>query len=540
MIKKARLIFLIAIIAFSLMGIAFASVSVTLNPPTVNGRNATLSCDVNVADPADTLQNIELYSNTTGAWHSNQTNASCSGQVSCTASFIVYNIPNGSYIWNCKAYNATGSFNFSETNGTFTVSVAEGTANSPPQLDIDIPKISWYKNESATIDLSDHFSDADGDTLMFNATSPANITVEIDNSIVTFTSDINWTGTRTVVFTANDSLAATESNTVTLEVIEPPDTEEETVNNPPSITSTAPAGSLVSVQGSQLFSINKTDTDNDALTVTWYLDGEQVRIGTDSYTLSDLDSGTYELSASVSDGINTTSWNWTIIYETAGAPSEPEQDLDEEPSGPECGNNICDTGEDCNNCEEDCGCRQGEVCTSEGDCEKESNTLLYIVIGFLVMAVIAFLATRIIRRKGEAKPEEPALMPKGVPPKMPPPSGIPNMPPEKPVAMPPEKPAAAAKPEEEKEELKPAMPPGEPVAEPAMPPEKPAEPPETVFGKEKPKPLFEARASPVQEYIRQMREKGFSDEDIRKKLRKQGWQDYRIAMEFLTMKGKKK
>lgn len=115
--------------------------------------------------------------------------------------------------------------------------------NRAPVLIENIPDLTWYEDTILTgLDLDDYFSDPDGDTLYYNHTSVSNIQITIDNNnVVTFTPDSNWYGLRTVIFTANDSINSTDSNTVHLTVI---NVEEAPVEEAPSSAGAGGAGGV--------------------------------------------------------------------------------------------------------------------------------------------------------------------------------------------------------------------------------------------------------------------------------------------------------
>jgi len=97
----------------------------------------------------------------------------------------------------------------------------------PPVLIAGIPDQTWAVNTNVTnaFDLDDHF--LDNETLTYTNSSVDNITIVINSTTneVSFFSDLNFEGERTVIFTASDATSSTNSNTVTLNVTndtEPP------------------------------------------------------------------------------------------------------------------------------------------------------------------------------------------------------------------------------------------------------------------------------------------------------------------------------
>jgi len=97
----------------------------------------------------------------------------------------------------------------------------EKVINTPPFLFTNISNISLLSGTSTTLDLSYHFSDADGDELVFSYYGvELNITVE--KNMATITAPSNYTGTRFLFFTANDSSSMAISNVFSIEVREAP------------------------------------------------------------------------------------------------------------------------------------------------------------------------------------------------------------------------------------------------------------------------------------------------------------------------------
>ncbi|MBU4351889.1 MAG: hypothetical protein KKA65_04660 [Nanoarchaeota archaeon] len=177
-----------------------ASLSVTLDSTTVSGRNVTLVCTVNAAVP-DSLTKVDLFTNTIGTWHANKTTTSVVGKTTDTVSFTVYNIPNGNYNWNCRAYNSTSS-KAAAANGTYTISV---TANTAPLFTGTILTQTFAEDASLSnaFDLDDYFSDTDA--LTYTSSGASNVQVSISSGAVTLTAAANWSGTETITFIATDT-----------------------------------------------------------------------------------------------------------------------------------------------------------------------------------------------------------------------------------------------------------------------------------------------------------------------------------------------
>jgi hypothetical protein len=98
-------------------------------------------------------------------------------------------------------------------------------ASDAPRLVQNIPNQNWPKNTNLTLNLSKYFTDPELDPLSFTSTTPANITVYIENitGIVTLEPDTNFIGTNTINFTAYDTEGNNAtSNEITLIVVEGP------------------------------------------------------------------------------------------------------------------------------------------------------------------------------------------------------------------------------------------------------------------------------------------------------------------------------
>lgn len=102
------------------------------------------------------------------------------------------------------------------TNATFSLEIY----NRPPNLTAVIPNQSWGSDIWLTgVDIGSYFSDPEGDPLYYTVQHGNNVSVEISSAgIATIYPDPDWNGQSWIRFTANDTLAATHSNNVTLTV----------------------------------------------------------------------------------------------------------------------------------------------------------------------------------------------------------------------------------------------------------------------------------------------------------------------------------
>lgn len=83
---------------------------------TLSNPDVTFNCS---AVDESGLQNITLYTNISGVWNAEETNEL--GGTNNYTTFLINNISNGSYQWNCLAYNINSSFKFSSHNHTFSI-----------------------------------------------------------------------------------------------------------------------------------------------------------------------------------------------------------------------------------------------------------------------------------------------------------------------------------------------------------------------------------------------------------------------------------
>jgi len=152
----------------------------------------------------------------------------------------------------------------------------------------------------------------------------------------------------------------------------------EGVNNAPTINSYTPTDLTPSVEvGSSLgFTHESSDVDGDSLTYSWLLDdSEQATTKDWSYSPGSEDIGTHNVTLAVTDGSLTDSIEWTatVLPEGGLLPDGSSCSSDEDcesgycvhsvcrSSDPYCGDDECDSGEDCSSCSEDCGsCPSGD------------------------------------------------------------------------------------------------------------------------------------------------------------------------------------
>jgi hypothetical protein len=168
--------------------------------------------------------------------------------------------------------------------------VSVDNTNDAPEFEGSIDDQEWPEDTEHILDLSDYFSDADGDPLEYGHSDLDHITVEFDGAVATLIPEEDWHGTETVRFFAADpSHATAESNDVELTV-----TPE---NDAPVLD---PFGDIWGTEGELMTIVHvATDADGDELHYSfgWPFDEDG------EWTPGFTDSGVYEVEVVVTDGI---------------------------------------------------------------------------------------------------------------------------------------------------------------------------------------------------------------------------------------------
>ena len=147
---------------------------------------------------------------------------------------------------------ATQTFSVTVTHPNRAPAAVGTIADQSPTID----------GNAATVDVSANFSDADGDTLTYTATSDdtAVATVEVSSATVSITAVSSGSATITVTATDPDGLSATQTFSVA-------------TNSPPIVSQTIPDYKLKKhwqLEGAGLhLNSNFSDPDGDSLTYTW-------------------------------------------------------------------------------------------------------------------------------------------------------------------------------------------------------------------------------------------------------------------------------
>lgn len=282
---------------------------------------------------------------------------------------------------------------FTASDGTQSVSsnsivLTVTNVNDGPYVKKNLSHKSWSKDNNITFDLDEYFGDIDGDSLNYSASTLSHITAIFDQTTGEVTlkaTSSDWTGVEAVTFSASDGSASVSAFPINLTVSQG--------NVAPTIDTSSDAPGNVTVGKSYLFTITKSDSDGDSMTLQWYVDGELISGATgDSYSYYADDAGGHNISVIVSDGSLTTSKVWTFTVAAAGSVTETgrETEKDGEVVAAEglCGNGEVDEGEDCDSCMADVKCEEGEVCEG-GECvsvaakQQSYNWLIFLVVVLL-------------------------------------------------------------------------------------------------------------------------------------------------------------
>lgn len=282
--------------------------NVTLNGPADNSQDSDGSVELNfsVSDNG-WITNCSLYTDMNGTWMIEQTNTFVQKDVPLY--FRVEDISNSlTFKWNvvCYDFALNSNFDWGDSNWTLTIN------NTAPSYST-IPAQQWNEDTEHTINLSSYFSDADGDNLTYSSTSPSNISVSINNEtgIVTLNPDINWNGSRTIVFYAFDIFQNVSSNAVTLTV-------NSVGDNAPRIDYASPVDNANDTDGYVLFNCSGFD-DYGLVNVSLYtnLSGSWVLNQTKNlsgnydsavFNITELSDGSFKWNCLVFDNASQSSW----------------------------------------------------------------------------------------------------------------------------------------------------------------------------------------------------------------------------------------
>ncbi len=250
--KKVLLVFLILVLPYVLA----LDVSLTSS---LLGSNVTLKCTV-TDSISEGISKLELWHNITGTFSLNQTNTS--EVISATEySFKkLIGLNDGTYTWNCKAFNASNSDFDASSNGTFTISI-----DNPPSIS-PIGNIAINEDTPFSIILTDNVSDdktSKADLkFTFANSNPSIVDILIDNSTnnLSFFPILNQNGQSTINIIVWDSSLNQASDEFVLTI--------NAINDPPTNkTSALEDQSWFKNKENEIeLTAYFTDPDNDVLT----------------------------------------------------------------------------------------------------------------------------------------------------------------------------------------------------------------------------------------------------------------------------------
>ena len=271
-----------------------------------------------------------------------------------------------------------------------------------------IENFAWEQdsNLNNALKLKDYFYSTDSLSYTYEVVSPTTsispVQVEISNDNV---GDVNFRspessfiGEKYIVFIAHNSSGELRSNTVMLNVTRKISTSVLHGETNFSITSASPSSETLSINTGdiQMFGITISAVENT--TITWYVDTEIKKQGNENtFSFSPNSTGTFTVKASVKLGTKSIEKRWTLtVQERPITPIVQQPPAQPSQQQPICGNNIKDSGENCENCPSDIVCASNAKCTN-GICapiesKKSSFSLITILIPLLILAGAGFFA----------------------------------------------------------------------------------------------------------------------------------------------------
>lgn len=160
------------------------------------------------------------------------------------------------------------------------------------------------------LDFDEIFSDEEGDELIYNWTGSSRLDIEVDDDYETLEispADDDWVGDTSFDLNVSDG-NCTENVTIDIEIV--------LENRAPEIISGSPVGDEVSldVGRSQVFSIEKSDADEDDLSVSWKVNNKlQSGAKGDSFSFIATETGNYNIYVQVFDGEYSVAKTWSVL-----------------------------------------------------------------------------------------------------------------------------------------------------------------------------------------------------------------------------------
>ena len=288
---------------------------VTLDIPVHNSVESSRNLQFNYSVTDDGwVTKCNLYTDMNGTWAINKSNIFV--QKNTTLSFEVDNVPDDTtFKWNVLCYDFASTANSDWGDANYTVTVD----NNRP-IHTSIPNQNWDEDSPITLNLTNYFSDPDGDELNFNSSSVSNLSVLIDNQtgIATIVPDSNWYGNQTMIFYAIDIYGQTNtSNSVTLTVNQVGDTA-------PNYILTTPINNLNDTDGVVTIECNATD-DMGLSNISLYINTTGIwqnyqtnqvsgRINSTSFVVSNLNEGSYLWACKFEDNNSQSKWSSNYTF----------------------------------------------------------------------------------------------------------------------------------------------------------------------------------------------------------------------------------
>ena len=253
------------------------------------------------------IVNCSIYTDIGGTWRVNQTNYFVIKNISQT--FELNDIPDDTlFTWNIVCYD----FAYSPNSAWATVNRTVTIQNPAPLLS-GIPSQTWGEDLPKTLNLSSYASDPDNDELNYNSSSPAHISVELDENsgMVILTPQNNWFGSEYINFYVYDSDGDVNSSEVLLTVTEEGDTNPRFIDIDP----------INNYDGDGYLFLTPNVTDDSALVNislysntggSWQLKETKGLTGTansTTFVLSNISEGNYTYAFLISDNSSQATWS---------------------------------------------------------------------------------------------------------------------------------------------------------------------------------------------------------------------------------------
>ncbi|MEM1095502.1 MAG: tandem-95 repeat protein [Bacteroidota bacterium] len=253
-------------------------------------QGATLTFDYNATDADNDLLTYGLQNPPAGASINSQT-----GELTFT--------PTGTGTFDIIATVSDGTSVTTATTATITVEAG----NTAPVFTSELPSQSL--SQGGTLTFTYTATDADGNTLTYGLQSPpAGASINSQTGELTFTP--TGTGTFDIIATVSDGIEVTTSSTAVITVT--------ATNNAPVFTNELQSQNL-SQGGTLTFTYTATDADGNTLTYSLQSPpaGASINSQTGELTFTPTGTGTFDIIATVSDGIEVTTSSTAVITVTA-------------------------------------------------------------------------------------------------------------------------------------------------------------------------------------------------------------------------------